>query len=257
MYGTVAEFFALAMPPDSLWPRNRVRTGRVDFPTADPGNTGQGIVDAQGSPHSSYELVLECMVAGEINKKHVVNPGALPEFRISDEGGATWSRTFKVSEDRDVAYLRDEMTGLQLGVLFSFFGDTPTFDVGDKFTTTAEPSPDIVLHLDAAQGVIDDALCNTLKLPLSEEAPISVIVCQAVLARWSLICKCGLDRDQDHKIYSPDRPNEHLGGISVTDKLERWRRGQDIQQFAVADEGARRFPRYIRLSRPMGPFLKI
>lgn len=256
MYGTVAQFFALAMPPDSLWPTGRVRRGRVDFPAADPGNTGLGIVDAQGSPHSSYSFILECTIAGEINRKHVVNPGVLPQFKISDDGGVTWSRNYKVSDDRDIAYLRDEMTGLQLGVLFSFFGDTPSFDVGDKFTTTAEPSPDIVLHLDAAQGVVDDALCNTVRLPLTT-VHISVIVCQSILARWSLVCKCGLDRDQDHQIYSPDRPNEHLGGISVTDKLERWRRGQDIQQFDVGDEGARRFPKFVRVSPRMAPYLKI
>lgn len=256
MYGTVAQFYALASPPDSLWPTNRVRRGRVDFPTPDPGNTGTGIIDAQGNPHSSYSFILECMVAGEINLTNIPNPGVLPEFRISEDAGVTWSRTFKVSDDRDVANLRDEMTGLQLGVLFSFFGDTPTFDVGDKFTTIAEPSPDVVLHLDMAQGTIDDALCNTLKLPLTEVPP-SVIACQSVVARWSLVCKCGLDRDQDHQVYSPDRPNEHLGGMSVTDKLERWRRGQDIQQFAVADEGARRFPKFVRVSPPMSPWLKI
>jgi hypothetical protein len=256
MYGTVAQFFALAMPPDSLWPTGRVRRGRVDLPTPDAGNTGQGIIDGQGNPHSSYSFILECMVAGQINRTNIANPGVLPEFRISDDGGLTWSRIFKVSDDRDIAYLRDEMTGLQLGVVFSFFGDTPTFDLGDTFTAIAEPSPDVLLHLDAAQGVVDDALCNTLKLPLTT-VPISVVVCQDIVARWSLIGKCGLDRDQDHLIYSPDRPSAHLGGISVTDKLERWRRGQDIQQFDAGDEGARRFPRYVRITPQLTPYLKV
>jgi hypothetical protein len=260
MYGSVEQAYALAMPPDSLWPTGRVRRGRVDLPTPDPGNTGTGVVDAQGNPHGNYDITLECMIAGEINRTDIENPGGLPEFRISLDGTTTWSRNFRVSEDRDTAYLRDEMTGLECGIIFSFAinaaGDPPTFDVGDTFTLIAAPSPDVVLHLDAAGSVIDDALCNTLKLPLTS-VPLSVIVCQAELARWSLIRKCGLDKDQDHKAYSPDRPNEHLGGLSVTDKLERWRRGQDIAQFAVADEGAVRFTKYVKPSEPMAPYLKI
>ena len=48
-----------------------------------------------------------------------------------------------------------------------------------------------------------------------------------------------------------------FGGISVADKLERWRRGQDIAQFSAADEGARRFPQFVKPSPPLASYLKV
>lgn len=255
MYGTVDQFYGLAAPPDSLWPTGRVRAGRVDLPTPDAGNTGTGLVDARGNPHGIYSMVIECTAAGEINRSGVPNPGALPEFRLSLDG-LTFSRSFRVSPDCDTAYLRDEVTQLQCGIVLSFYGSTPVFAVGDAWTTSCEPSPDVILHLDFAGSAIDDALGDTVALPLTV-VPRPVIYCQGVLARWALIQKCGLDKDQDHKVYSPNNPDPQLGGISVADKLERWRRGQDIAQFAVADEGASRFPKFVKYSLPLASYLKV
>jgi len=242
-YGTVEQFYALLSPPDSLWPSGRIRSSSIAVPMQTVGTTTNKVVDVSGIAHGTYSLVLRCESPGQLNQSAVAtNPGPLPTFRISSDG-VTFSRPFRVSPDDDTAYIRDEATGLQLGLLWQFSG-SGTFAAGDTWTTAAAPSPDVILHLEQAASQLDAALSDTLKIPLAT-CPAAAIFVQGALALWTLIRKCGLDDQQDYKIYHPQETRDQLTGTSPARLLDRWRQGEDIKIFDPNDEGARRFPDYV------------
>lgn len=250
-YGTVEQFYSLLSPPDSLWPSGRIRSSAIAVPTQTVGTATNKSVDVSGIAHGTYSLKLVCATAGQLNQSAVaVNPGPLPTFRISYDGGTTLSRPFRVSADDDTAYIRDEATGLQLGLLWQFSGGG-TFQVGDTWTTAAAPSPDVIAHLEQAASQLEAALSDTIKIPLTT-CPAAAIFVQGALALWSLIRKCGLDAQQDYKIYHPQENRDQLTGTSPARLLDRWRQGEDIKIFDAGDEGARRFPGYVRPT----PFMK-
>lgn len=252
MYGTVPQFYSLLAPPDALWPTGRLKSGAIPVPTRSSG-TGTGSIDVRGNAHGSYSLAIKCTSAGQVNSSTGANPGALPKFAISIDGGTTYSRPYRVSADDNTAFLRDEQTGLQLGLIFDFSG---AFDLNDIWTTTAEPSPDVVLHLDAAQSAIDGALSDSLRLPLTT-VPLIVVYVQGALALWSMIRACGLDSRQDFAAYSPTEPRMEIGNISPAAKLNQWRAGEDLKIFTDGDEAALRFTNFGSTTPAMAPYLPI
>lgn len=251
-FGTVDQFYALMSPPDSLWPTNRLRLGAIPQPTQTVG-TSSSTVDVRGNAHGSYTVLVECVAAGQVNSSAAVNPGALPTFKISRDGGTMWSRPFRVSVDDDTARLTDEMTGLQCGLILEFTG---SFDAGDRWGTTAEPSPDVLLQLEVAASKVRGALSDTFRVPLTN-TPASVIEVQGWLARWALIAKCGLDGQRDMQIYNPQRPMGIDGGISAAAQLDKWRAGEDIGEFERTDEGAKRFTDNVKPTPYMASYLPI
>lgn len=248
-YGTLRSAYALAMPPDSLWPTGRLRSGIIPVPTKTAG-TGTGTLDVTGQPHDWFSVVVECVAGGQINRSGIVNPGALPTFKLSLDG-VTFTRAFPVSCDNDTAYLVDKVTGLGCGLVFVFSGTTPTFVAGDRWTLSVEPSPDAVELLEAAASACSGFLWDTFRcgMPLTAWPKILEQV-QANLWRWALVGKCGLDKDQDHLVYAPTRPRGELMGLSAQAWLEGWQRGERLEGFSPSEEGAVRFPRFVHHSRP-------
>lgn len=251
-FGTVDQFFALLSPPDSLWPTNRLRLGAIPVPTPVVA-AGGGTIDVRGNAHGSYSVQVQCMSAGQVNSSTAVNPGALPKFRISLDGSVIWSRPFRVSSDDDTSRLTDEMTGLQCGLIIEFTG---AFLVNDLSTTTAAPSPDVLLQLEVAASQVRGAVSDTFRIPLTN-TPMSVIMAQGWLARWAMIGVCGLDGSKDMQVYNPQRPMGMAGGISCAAQLDKWRAGEDIGEFDRADEGARRFTDAVHPTPKMAFYLPI
>ena len=255
-YGTVEQFYSLLSPPDSLWPSGRIRSSSIAVPVQTVGTTTNKVVDVSGIAHGTYSLVLRCASDGQLNRSAVAtNPGQLPTFRISTDAGTTFSRPFRVSPDDDTAYIRDEETGLQLGLLRQFSG-SGTFTAGDTWTTAAAPSPDVITHLEQAASQLEGALSDSLKIPLTT-CPAAAIFVQGALALWTLIRKCGLDDQQDYKIYHPQETRDQLTGTSPARLLDRWRQGEDIKIFDGGDEGATRFPKWVQPTPFMKPYLPI
>lgn len=249
VYTTPARVWRLGLPFHTLFGKSsNLSPGVVSVPVVVV-QAGAAVVDAEGGPHDTYTaLRLRCSRAGEINRLSIVNPGQLPQFELSDDGGVTWDRPITCSIDPDRAFVDD----IERGIRWILGGATPTFVVGDTWRATATPSRDIVDLIPVCSSGCDQFLVGSYCLPL-ETWPefLERIVCW--LVRWELIVKRGLAADQDMQQYNPEQRTAGLMGWSAISWLQAAQRGdfQDDPQFGKAGK-ARVFPQVVKRSAPFG-----
>lgn len=213
LYVTPEKVYSLALPPALLF------TTEHDVPTpllsgifSDVTQTvGSGAsLGLEGNPMGTFSLVVVCTSGGEINELGQVNPGALPAFKLSCDGGVTFNRSRTVSAQDDRAYI-DMISGLvspgvggPIGV--RIVGLPGTYSVGDTYTATTLPSPDLVSLIapecDYADGFLVGSWGDTLPLTAWGE-DLEQTVAERV--RWKMICKAGLASRKDMELYHPDK----------------------------------------------------
>ena len=201
-YTTPARVWQLGLPIKTLFGADsNIAPGSVGVPMRIAG-TGTGVVMAEGNPHDSYpDLRAKCISAGSVNQRGQINPGQLPVFQLSDDGGVSWGNAMQVTADEDTAFIDD----ITRGIRWKFTGSTPAFLVGDIWQTSAAPSPDIVAWIGVSSSQANKFLLGSFKLPLvtwSEDLEMVI----AWLVRWQLVCKRGLSKDQAMQQYRPDQP---------------------------------------------------
>jgi hypothetical protein len=255
-YGTVEQFYSLLSPPDSLWPSGRIRSSSIAVPVQTVGTTTNKVVDVSGIAHGTYSLVLRCASDGQLNRSAVAtNPGQLPTFQ--DQHGRRRHLLAPVPREPRRRYRVHPRRGdrAAAGASVAVLGlwhlhGRRHLDHGGG------PSPDVITHLEQAASQLEGALSDSLKIPLTT-CPAAAIFVQGALALWTLIRKCGLDDQQDYKIYHPQETRDQLTGTSPARLLDRWRQGEDIKIFDGGDEGATRFPKWVQPTPFMKPYLPI
>lgn len=231
-YTTPARVWALGLPSKTLFgPDSNLAPGVVGLPSVVT-QTGTGTMDAEGNPHDTYaDLRIRCSRAGTINQANLVNPGQLPAFELSADGGVTWERPILCSRDMDTAYVDD----VGRGIRWILSGAVPSFAVGDQWQTSATPSPDIEALVETCSSGCNQFLLGSFKLPLTTW-PTFMERVVAWLVRWELIVKRGLSADQAMAQYAPDSKVMTLMGWSAIGWLQAAQRGdfQDDPDFSGA-----------------------
>lgn len=95
-YAVPSDLWTLALPPDSLFGEQGIEPGTWTDPVRS-GGTGLGsVVVWEGShPRSEFPVRVLVVAGGELNETGYLNPGAEPTFRISIDGGTTYSRILR------------------------------------------------------------------------------------------------------------------------------------------------------------------
>lgn len=170
---------------------------------------GSGVVEASGVARDAFSVVLRCKVGGEINASAVANPGLLPVFAVSRNGGATYESAVRVTDTLDEAYIKDASTGLT----FTFRnGAAPSFVVGTTYSFTTQASPDILAIITEVEAEILESACGSYDPPISAY-PAHWKRHAVALLRWYLLEKIGVSKDRDLKIYSPVETRKWLEDI--------------------------------------------
>lgn len=172
--------------------------------------TGTGIVEVDGIATDAYSLVLRCDRGGEINASETANPGLLPKFSLSLDGGTTWERSRVVSDNRDEAIMDFTSAGLR----FTFYnGDpAPSFVALDTYSLTSAACPDILAMIEAIEAEIIESAAGSFDPPITA-APANWRMHCARLVRWELYTKIGIQRQQDLKAHYPKTSYEWLQGL--------------------------------------------
>jgi hypothetical protein len=230
-YTTPSRVWLIGLPEKTLFGKDtNLSPGTFTAPVKLAG-AGTGVVYVEGNPHDTYsDLRIKCLAAGSINQRGIVNPGALPVFQISSDGGVTWGNAETVSLDEDTAFIDD----LSRGVRWKFTGATPVFSVGDIWQTSAQPSPNITALIGVCSSGSNQKLLGSFKLPLVTW-PESLETVIAYYVRWALIVKRGLSADQNMQQYKPSVA-ELPGGGTAQGWLDAAQRGdfQDDPDFTGA-----------------------
>lgn len=231
-YTTPARVWQLGLPIKTLFgPDSNLAPGAVTPPVKLAG-TGTGTIAAEGNPHDSYSDVrIRCISAGSVNQRAQVNPGQLPIFQISYNGGLTWGNAIQASADEDTALIDDVTTGLR----FKLSGSTPAFATSDIWQTSATPSPDITALIGVCSSGCNQFLVGSFKLPLVTW-PEFLERIVAWLVRWELVVKRGISHDQTMAQYNPEQKSMQLMGWSAVGWLQAAQRGdfQDDPDFSGA-----------------------
>lgn len=222
LYTTPARVWELGLPSKTLFgPNSNLAPGVVALPSVVV-QTGTGTMDAEGNPHDAYPaLRIKCFRAGAINQANIVNPGQLPAFQLSDDGGVTYGRPIVCSRDMDTAYIDD----VGRGIRWVLGGSAPVYAVGDEWETSATPSPDIVAKIEVCSSACNQFFVGTFKLPLVTW-PSFLENVVTWLVRWELIVKRGLSADQAMAQYSPSTETDSLMGWSAISWLRAAQRGE-------------------------------
>ena len=131
---------------------------------------GSGAVAVDGIPRDAFSLVLKCISGGEINVLEAGNPGALPRFALSQNGGLTYSTAIPVTDNRDEAYLDAPAVGLR----FKFTnGAAPSFLALTTYAFSTAASPDIVDTLAAVEADVMEAAAGSFDSPITAAPPPS------------------------------------------------------------------------------------
>ena len=210
---TPRQWFRLATPSRLLF--GDAADGKLGI---EPGNisdlvftgSGTGTVAVVGIAIDAFDCVLRCDRGGEVNVSETANPGVLPKFSLSLDGGVTFARTRVVSDNRDVAVI--DATALGLRFRFSNGDPAPSFVAGDEWAFTTQASPDIVDIVEAVEDEILEAAGCSLDPPIMQ-VPKNWTMHAAWLARWQLYCKIGVQRQQDHKVHYPKDARDWLEGL--------------------------------------------
>ena len=207
-YTTAERVWLLELPEETLFGADsNIQPGVFSTPTKLAG-TGTGLLRVDGNPHGTIaDLRLKCVSAGTINQRDLVNPGALPMFQVSTDGGATWGQSLIVSRDNDTAYIRC----VDIGVRWVLYGTNPTYSATDVWQTSTEPSPTIVALIGVCSARADRFLIGSCarKMPLTSW-PESLEHVIAELVRWELVKKRGLAAQQNMLQYKPVFAEEWL-----------------------------------------------
>lgn len=91
-----------------------------------------------------------------------------------------------------------------------------SFTANDTWTFNTAPSPDVLIAQQSAFDFMNSRLRSSFNLPLLEW-DTGIKTCECIYARWILIRRRGLDREQDFKIYNPSLFEDgqvYLNGIA-------------------------------------------
>jgi len=160
---------------------------------------GSGPVRVSGAARDAFSVVLRCRVGGEINVSQVANPGALPEFDISTDGGVSFGPVRRVTDTLDLAYIDDGKTGLR----FSFAnGVAPSFVANTTYAFSVGASPDVLTMIEVVEAQIFEAAAGRYDLPITA-VPAHWKLHAARLVLWALLTKIGVAKERDVRIYYP------------------------------------------------------
>lgn len=88
-YATPSDFWQLAAPPDSLFEENGFEPGQISSIVQTGPGLGSLTIGSGSNPRDSWSVVVKCVRSGEVNTPYV-NPGPLPQFQLSLDGGLTY-----------------------------------------------------------------------------------------------------------------------------------------------------------------------
>jgi hypothetical protein len=229
LYITPEKFFLLAAVPSLLF----ANTSDVPTPLL-PGyiseatrTVGTGAtLQFTGNPFGTFALSAVCSRAGRANVLGEVNPSDLPWFRLSVDGGANYGREYQLSADDDKGAINFQSGPVSadadgpIGVRLVADSGGALFSVGDTFTATTRPPPDVKALIPKACAYADGFLVgswgDTLPLIAWGEDLEQVI---ADIVRWRMVCKAGVSGREDMEKYHPDK-------IGVTAWLRRAQSGE-------------------------------
>lgn len=171
---------------------------------------GNGSVRVSGVSRDAFAVVLRCRIGGEINVSQVANPGALPEFDISTDGGVSFGPLRRVTDTLDVAYIDDGKTGLR----FAFEnGTAPSFVASTTYSFTVSASPDVLTMIEVVEAQIFEAAVGRYDLPITA-VPAHWKLHAARLVLWALLTKIGVSKERDVRVYYPKDVYEWLEQIA-------------------------------------------
>lgn len=171
---------------------------------------GGGSVRVSGVARDAFSVVLRCRIGGEINVSQVANPGALPEFDISTDGGVSFGPVRRVTDTLDLAYIDDGKTGLR----FTFAnGVVPSFVANATYAFSVGASPDVLTFIEVVEAQIFESAAGRYDLPITA-VPAHWKMHAARLVRWELLTKIGVSKDRDVRVYYPKDTYDWLEQIA-------------------------------------------
>ncbi len=219
LYITPEKVYALSLPPallfqtDSLTVPSPLLPGSFSDCVRTAGSGTAPPPDLEGNPMGTFSLVIVCTVAGQCNQLGTVNPGVLPAFKLSVDGAVTFGRSRTISADDGRAFI-DYVSGPVSGgaspvggaIGIRLYAQPGLYAVGDTFTASTTPSPDLTSLIppecDYADGFLVGSWGDTLPL-LAWGGDLEQTVSDRV--RWRMICKAGLGSSKDMEVYHPDK----------------------------------------------------
>jgi hypothetical protein len=210
---TPQKWFRLATPSrllfgDAMEGKLGIEPGDISPLTLTGSSTGT--IEVVGIAIDAFTCRLRCDRGGEVNVSETANPGALPMFSLSMDGGATFARSRVVSDNRDTAVI--DATALGLRFKFQNGDPAPSFVAGDTWAFTTAPSPDIEEIIGGVEDEIIEAAAGSFD-PEITAVPRNWTKHAAWMARWELYCKIGVQRQQDLKVHYPKRAYEWMEGL--------------------------------------------
>jgi hypothetical protein len=210
---TPQKWFRLATPSrllfgDAMEGKLGIEPGDISPLTLTGSSTGT--IEVVGIAIDAFSCRLRCDRGGEVNVSETANPGALPMFSLSMDGGATFARSRVVSDNRDTAVI--DATALGLRFKFQNGDPAPSFVAGDTWAFTTAPSPDIEEIIGGVEDEIIEAAAGSFD-PEITAVPRNWTKHAAWMARWELYCKIGVQRQQDLKAHYPKRAYEWMEGL--------------------------------------------
>jgi hypothetical protein len=210
---TPQKWFRLATPSrllfgDAMEGKLGIEPGDISPLTLTGSSTGT--IEVVGIAIDAFSCRLRCDRGGEVNVSETANPGALPMFFLSMDGGATFARSRVVSDNRDTAVI--DATALGLRFKFQNGDPAPSFVAGDTWAFTTAPSPDIEEIIGGVEDEIIEAAAGSFD-PEITAVPRNWTKHAAWMARWELYCKIGVQRQQDLKAHYPKRAYEWMEGL--------------------------------------------
>jgi len=208
-YASPKRFWQFAISRNSMFQETDFAPGFISALTKTGTGTGSLRVGPRSNPIDAFNMLVIVAVAGEINVTNVINPGPLPQIKISMDNGVTFLTTREVSQDENVAYINVPEAGLRLEFRN---GTVPSFVLADQWTFTTQPSPDVLDQLEAQSRFCDSFLADVYRLPLLTVPPdLEWVVCE--LTRWVLLKRKGLNPGQDYKVYEPKEAMKWLANV--------------------------------------------
>lgn len=207
VYATAADLWRLALPPDTLFQDGSLRPGTWSAITKTGTGTGLLSIDPNSNPIGVFSVVVDCVTGGELNVYAQVNPGLVPSFSISLDGGVTFGPAIQPTDNGTLKVIYGGFT------LIFANGMAPSFVSGDRFVFTTTYSPDIDGFLSAASSYVGGYLKGTYQPPYSHVGDdVKLAICE--IARWKMLKKRGMDKTVDYKIYEPTETMKWLWDIA-------------------------------------------
>lgn len=207
-YATPTDFWRFAAPPDTLFKDKGLEAGVFTqaVKTVSVG-TGTMSVDLDSNPRDTFAVIVECVTGGEVNVLGEINLVPPPQFKISLNGGLTYSLPMYTNANQQLEY--------KLGGFSVTFANVtvPSFVAGDRWTFSTSPSPDVLSALDASTAYVNSYLGQRCKLPLLQWGDDIRLLCSDI-ARWFLIKRRGLDVGQDYEVYEPKMSMDWLTAVA-------------------------------------------